>query len=457
MGNNLVFAKGEYKPHTSEGKKLIAHELTHVIQQTGQKKIQTYSSIYPIIQRTTHGPETPTNAHNWKIPLPPWIAGIIAHGQIATMLGIPSVGIPRASKRHMHKQNPPASVPYGIADLWKNTGTAVNIAEIKSTATGSARAQLEAQHYKKRHNQWTARYPFKDLHDLNYFIRVGSLIPGGILDLSKRTGTDLSLGPFWGDPLKILHIEADNLGAVVYWCTGQGLPFSPVWYPVLKKILEDLKKMIEEIKKAIQAVIEAAKPVIEAIRSFIESIVEWGVEHSRILAFILLVVLLIVAIVALIICIIGEPVSGGTSTVGVVASAMAAVFIVVGLGALIGIDGGQLPDATANLTMSLFPREGNTMASAGDYEKLTKTGTAPQTKGQASQMVESFDPMGDFMAAVQPFLNPLDVVGGVLTKLDSVPAHGIAQLTKGIDFLEQNGDRETAHYARNIMRQTGLV
>ncbi|HEX3043668.1 MAG TPA: DUF4157 domain-containing protein [Bacillota bacterium] len=32
-GNDIVFAKGEYQPGTNEGKKLIAHELTHVIQQ----------------------------------------------------------------------------------------------------------------------------------------------------------------------------------------------------------------------------------------------------------------------------------------------------------------------------------------------------------------------------------------------------------------------------------------
>ncbi len=33
MGHNLVFAVGEYSPQTLEGKRLLAHELTHVIQQ----------------------------------------------------------------------------------------------------------------------------------------------------------------------------------------------------------------------------------------------------------------------------------------------------------------------------------------------------------------------------------------------------------------------------------------
>lgn len=33
IGNNIAFAEGKYQPHTTEGKKLIIHELTHVIQQ----------------------------------------------------------------------------------------------------------------------------------------------------------------------------------------------------------------------------------------------------------------------------------------------------------------------------------------------------------------------------------------------------------------------------------------
>ncbi|MCP4131389.1 MAG: DUF4157 domain-containing protein, partial [bacterium] len=38
-GNDIFFAKGEYNPGSREGKKLIAHELTHVVQQKGSSKI----------------------------------------------------------------------------------------------------------------------------------------------------------------------------------------------------------------------------------------------------------------------------------------------------------------------------------------------------------------------------------------------------------------------------------
>jgi hypothetical protein len=38
-GNNIVFNAGQYNPHTDSGKKLLAHELTHVVQQG--------NSVYP--------------------------------------------------------------------------------------------------------------------------------------------------------------------------------------------------------------------------------------------------------------------------------------------------------------------------------------------------------------------------------------------------------------------------
>ena len=34
VGNDVVFGQGQYQPYTLEGKKLLAHELTHVLQQT---------------------------------------------------------------------------------------------------------------------------------------------------------------------------------------------------------------------------------------------------------------------------------------------------------------------------------------------------------------------------------------------------------------------------------------
>jgi hypothetical protein len=51
-GNNIVFAKGEYQPGTNEGKKLIAHELTHVVQQRERGSLDV-----KLIQRQVNGKE----------------------------------------------------------------------------------------------------------------------------------------------------------------------------------------------------------------------------------------------------------------------------------------------------------------------------------------------------------------------------------------------------------------
>lgn len=43
--NNIVFNEGQFNTETSEGKKLMAHELTHVVQQsTGNRKVQTQAA-----------------------------------------------------------------------------------------------------------------------------------------------------------------------------------------------------------------------------------------------------------------------------------------------------------------------------------------------------------------------------------------------------------------------------
>jgi hypothetical protein len=38
VGNHIVFADGQYQPDSYEGKKLLAHELTHVVQQSGRSE-----------------------------------------------------------------------------------------------------------------------------------------------------------------------------------------------------------------------------------------------------------------------------------------------------------------------------------------------------------------------------------------------------------------------------------
>lgn len=57
LGNHLVFGKGEYKPGTDAGRRLLAHELTHVVQQG-----KATGSVRRMIQRRWDQPTTECNA-----------------------------------------------------------------------------------------------------------------------------------------------------------------------------------------------------------------------------------------------------------------------------------------------------------------------------------------------------------------------------------------------------------
>ena len=44
-GNSIVFGANRYQPHTFEGQYLLAHELTHVVQQTGQGGVGSHPNV----------------------------------------------------------------------------------------------------------------------------------------------------------------------------------------------------------------------------------------------------------------------------------------------------------------------------------------------------------------------------------------------------------------------------
>jgi hypothetical protein len=48
LGTEVVFAAGQYSPYTAEGRRLLAHELAHVVQQQGRSDAP---SVMPVIRR----------------------------------------------------------------------------------------------------------------------------------------------------------------------------------------------------------------------------------------------------------------------------------------------------------------------------------------------------------------------------------------------------------------------
>jgi hypothetical protein len=53
VGHDVVFGKGQYSPHASEGRRLVAHELTHVLQQPGDSMAMRYGDPIPEVKNPT--------------------------------------------------------------------------------------------------------------------------------------------------------------------------------------------------------------------------------------------------------------------------------------------------------------------------------------------------------------------------------------------------------------------
>jgi hypothetical protein len=450
VGQDVVFANNRFSPGTHEGRKLLAHELAHVVQQGGGDEA---------VQRKCSHDGTPVNCHNWGLGMFPWLAGTIAHGQINVWSGIPPHSIPRATKAFMGMPSNP-TIPLGFADLWSNAAT-VQIGEIKSTAVGSTVAGAQAAHYILRHNESMGRGPTAP-DDAAYQASIGAVTkPGAPLDLSGRTGSGLALGPFAGDPGKQLWAEADPLGAVVYWCTGAGLP-SPAWLVAFKAAMDALKKQLQALKQQMQdlvdAVVSAGKAVAKWITDVISDIVNWGAAHSRALALAALILILLVAIILLIISILAEAPSGGTSTAVVIPSAVALAASAAGILALIGLNSSGLKDATQAVAQATHPAEADASVGVNDFDPPTDT-AAPQSLAAVTPSAGALDPGAQMTAALQALMDPTSVAGAALKAFDggANDAAALATARDGIAALRAAGASADADAAEAQMQKTGLA
>jgi len=64
-GNNIVFNSGQYSPGSQEGQRLMAHELTHVVQQTGA--VQRKDISFELEDTATKGTTPREKVKNWLI------------------------------------------------------------------------------------------------------------------------------------------------------------------------------------------------------------------------------------------------------------------------------------------------------------------------------------------------------------------------------------------------------
>lgn len=224
VGSNVVFGEGRFKHNSYDGQQLLAHELTHVIQQrSGLSRLQR------VITRGAGGCAFSVTEVD-EDDNGPKAAGRRAHDQIQTFL-LPilnEVPIPRATKRRIDSTGcQDEGVSEGYADLMRRSGILYSIGEIKPIGSASLRGVLESEHYIRRADQSADRL-------------FGTGICGAAGDDDRMFQRDVFRGPlrptfakldgvlphttvigdFVGDRSRTLKAKMVSPGAVGYWCTG---------------------------------------------------------------------------------------------------------------------------------------------------------------------------------------------------------------------------------------------
>jgi hypothetical protein len=226
-GADIYFDAGRYDPGSRPGQRLLAHELTHVVQQrTGPRHLQRATT------RGAGGCAAPDALDEDADG--PRGAGRLAHNQIQSFLLpriINEVRIPRGTKRAIDSTGCQAEgVEPGFADLYLRGGSVHEIGEIKPIRHDMSHAVGEADHYIRRAGQ-----------SMDRFFGAGAVCPGapagdddrayarsvGVNRLqpsfARMTGVlpvDTLIGAFDGDPSRTLKARLHSPGAIGYWCTG---------------------------------------------------------------------------------------------------------------------------------------------------------------------------------------------------------------------------------------------
>src|SRR6185369_8921893 len=80
VGSHIVFGGGRYAPGSADGRRLLAHELTHVVQQRGAAKGHTQKFGNQTVQRFLHGPRIQRFGEPENVPDITYISGVNVSG-----------------------------------------------------------------------------------------------------------------------------------------------------------------------------------------------------------------------------------------------------------------------------------------------------------------------------------------------------------------------------------------
>jgi hypothetical protein len=225
VGRHIVFGAGSYAPHSEAGRRLLAHELAHTLQQEGQARGLQRALAGGCAEPADTWPEAMEESS---------LAGIHAHDQIQEKF-FPQLDIeaelPRATKKRQGKACPEKTREPGELDLWRSTGgRSVQIGEIKSV-NSEATGRDEVQHYLLRYRQMIERLTGGGCYEtsldekdqafvskwLHRQLKKDELPEAVALNSVVPTAKTL-VGVYRGNPGKTLYCKRVQGGVVVYWC-----------------------------------------------------------------------------------------------------------------------------------------------------------------------------------------------------------------------------------------------
>lgn len=182
VGSDVVFGAGEYAPSATEGRRLLAHELTHVVQQSGmvQQKIQ---------RQSIHNPLFPCMATAY-LPGSMDVFGTLAH--LAIQQHYVSSIDSGAATEYVIPGSGKGGYKDGRADIVSSKGGVYEIKPVGNTGQGFKEAEIYVSQAEKMcdpHVNWhlgTIYYPPKIPMIINNTLVFSWLSSPGVIAYSKK-------------------------------------------------------------------------------------------------------------------------------------------------------------------------------------------------------------------------------------------------------------------------------
>jgi hypothetical protein len=220
-GRHIWFGAGRYDPMSATGRKLLAHELAHVVHQSSA------ADCTPSLQLKGRGP----GSCGWTSLVADTTTGKGAHEQIQDILVDRGFGkelpIPRGSKFSLGLGCRKAGTPRGAADVMRPNNPGASLSEIKPYMVAKDGIALaEASHYVLRARQsqqrlnsfGQCRRQDPDSFDFTFDATVNATRGARFSLLKGAIKGEEDFGTFKLDPRRNLKAKELTAGAIGYWC-----------------------------------------------------------------------------------------------------------------------------------------------------------------------------------------------------------------------------------------------